>query len=430
VLKIYRQELDWDNLAFGNLRFDLREAGLDQFSLTQRGGASAVARDDERTIIEICWQKADTQIEPGSLGLVRRWNVPLRVESSICAVLTIGRGATICRHVDRWQREVRWHQQNVYLPKGRTSLLAGALAGCDLYAPSLPHATELSYDSEINEWSWSDINDTSRANRAGSLDFRYSGPDGRVSVALLGSSLSPIRTLREQERTNHLPLHSLLVVGFVLPLPQPEGYGIIPDGLPAKLANPASSALRLPGDAYLYFNRDDQSVRLYNPNAQARDQKLSHGAVVAWGSSDSEPTSYRGTWIESDSLPNSFRGELVLTNSLDCLLARGAISEEFPEAFFPESCDSTLGSSPLLLKSTDGRIFVLVFKEAAKHPVFVLSLTERVFRRFDPHPANPITLGPGVAEFILGATHYKLERISEPVGSSLAGESTFAGGVK
>jgi hypothetical protein len=122
-----------------------------------------------------------------------------------------------------------------------------------------------------------------------------------------------------------------------------------------------------------------------------------------------------GKWIEySDTLLPLFRGELRLMPPLSSRLAADAISGDLPDEIFTEYVDSTLGRAPVRLESADGRTYSLAFKPSARHPVFVLSEQRSEVTRYEPSSSSVIDLGTG-ADFILGATHYRLKQLAEPV---------------
>ena len=431
----YLQEQQWDDSGTGRLRFDLGIARApshlalslrEEFLEFARGPAGQGQLGAQETAIEFCWQQADMQIGPGTIGLVRRWREPLRPGADLCAVLTAEKGASITRHLDRWQRESRWHQPEIYFPAGRSQLFIGPWVGCDLLVPELRHPLQLSFESESDEWRWvaPGAPQPIAGRQRGDLRLELPLAEGQTALTLSGRSLQPRRSLESQERSNRLPLYSLDILGLVVPFAPPAGYGVVPQGLPALVVEWASSALRLPGGTVLYRERNQpQSVYIYNARdverrTEVRARRLNRGMDVGLKMMTAAGGEVRGEWQEPAGLPPGFGGELILKPALDCRLACGIISEDVPEDFFPDYNDITLGRAPLRLESRDGRRHTLVYKQSARHPVYVRTGDHPDFRPYSPDTARAIPLTPRidksvVAEFILGSTHYRLREIAE-----------------
>ena len=426
LLNRYQQEAEWDELGFGSLRFDLAAAkDPAHISLTMREGFviadSAKIHDAAQpTTIEFCWKEANELVAPGALGLVRQWRVPLKRDETIAAALTIESGADIARHTDRWQGDVRWQQPTIYLPTGRAELSVGQTVGCDLEASDLPFPLIVSYDSENEEWAWSmpARPGSFQGRQRGKLVLDYAGENGGPTLSLRGASLSPALSLFKVEADNYLPQFSFEIVGCVLPMPVPEGYGVIPEGLPYALARRVSSGVRLPGGGLLYLDRDTKAPHLILSMTNPPGQRLSNNARYRLKATGGLGEPMTGYWNEPDGvLPGRFCGELRFDLPLVSLLSRGAMAGNVPDDFFTEHADSTLGRAPVRLESPDGRHYSLVFNQTARHSVYLFNPHYALTKEFDPDPSLSIALSPG-AEFILGSIRYRLRQVPDTAGNA------------
>lgn len=435
LLTAYRRERKWDGLGFGDLRFDLAEGSHPaHISLERRrdgappasGSGKVMARKGKSlpTPVEFNWYVTDTQVTPGTLGLIRRWTQPLMPETLLVATMTILSGASIARHIDLWQHSIRWYQPVIYLPRGQTDLLIGAMAGCDLDAPTLQSPLVVAYDYESDEWTWTEVNSGWRRRRRGrahrELNLEWPGDESKGAVSLSGSRLPTPRMLNQQEAENRLPMFTLEIIGCVLPFSGGEGYGRVPDDFPSILAADVRSAINLPGDGgWIYLDKRDEEAYLLRRGENPPGQRLAPGSQFRVGSF--EPGKPRtGLWTVRDgNLPKGFRGEVQLTPPLRSMLACGSIAENVPDSLFAGYKDSAHGRAPVRLMSPSGRHYKLIFNQAAKHPVILLTSDSPEGLVYKPDTSVPIELGSG-AEFILGTTHYRLRCVSEQANDHAA----------
>jgi hypothetical protein len=412
----YERERDLDETLFGPLRFHLVEPTGGHYPLRlhlARQPPTAVDADTvTETSVEFSWHETSAQTSPGTLNFVRRSFQLLKPTSTLVAMLSIGSGASLAPHVRAWQGNIRWTQPVVYLPKGRWELLIGPSASCDLYAPALASVVSVSYDSDKGGWEWlapfCSPQPTCRDN--GEFEFQQQGSEGAPSLALYGSRLPTPLSWAEVEEANRLPLYDIALVGCVLPLPRPHGYGTVPPLSPSKLNASSSSALRLPGGDWLYLDGRTNLPRLYSPNGPVTDQQLVRGQYAALSSSADADTPAGGCWQENEErLPRLFRGEFHFEPPLIQPLASGTLCGHLPDEIFPQYADSLLtpGRAPVKLKSNDGRNFKLVINQSARLPVIVIPPGSVLAFCYDPVPAKEIDLEPW-SEFIVGAAHYCL----------------------
>jgi hypothetical protein len=367
LLEIYRQEKGWDEQGFGDLTFDLPTADR----------------------LEFRWQPTETQIPLGAIGLVRRAALPLSQDETIVAELRIEQGAEIARHLDRWQSEARWQQPVVYLPHGRTTLLIGAKAGFDLYAPSLSDGLALTYDVETDEWMWEWLFAPWRKGGRSSheLALTLNAADSPQAVRLLGGRLPQPQKLGELEDANRLEPSVMEIIGCVLPK---APYGVVPADAPPRIASATNSAVRLPNNGWLYFDKGLQFPCAARP-----------GEPEGFHLTVGQPTGL-GQW-QAASVPQYFHGALIFNIPIVAELALGPINGNIPDDLFINYRDVLLGRPPLTLVSPDGRNYKLVFNPHARHPVF------KDGKRYDPPAPGSIKLDEQ-AEFILGTTIYRLRR--------------------
>lgn len=406
MLAIYQQEVQWDGLGCGDLQFDLAEtAETSRLSLTLRGdvvssqqGESDSARP---TSIDFYWHAALSQVAPRTLALVRRWMMPMEPENRLTAILTIVEGAKIAGHLDRWQRNIRWWRPDIYLSEGRTALLVGAQAGCDLRASSLKEPVSVTYDSEINEWSWLCPQSPWMPSGCQRNDFIFSCPgrDGKPGVVLHGTRLAIERSWRKQEEENRLnnPKLSLDIVGFFLPLAELDRYGALSDDYLTLPSSVARNAIRLPEGEWLHL--DDLSKK--------SNEWLPLGAT--FGTKRPRIGCWKGV---SGSLSMFFSRELQVDPPYIAPLANGPMSENVPDDLFPKYMDKMLGHAPVRLESEDGLHYRLIFNRTGTAPVFILRSEDMNVDRYDADEVRQVELFPSV-EFIVGATHYRLQQVSD-----------------
>lgn len=315
--------------------------------------------------------------------------LPLSQDETIVAELRIEQGAEIARHLDRWQGETRWQQPVVYLPRGRTTLLIGATAGCDLHAPSLPYGLALTYDEQTDEWSWEwPLASWLKGGRApAGLALTLNETDPPRAVRLVGSRLLQPKTLGELGAANRLEPFVLEIIGCALPR---APYGVVPADTPPQIVSLTDSAVRLPNNGWLYFDKHR------NAPCAARSGEPT-GLHLAIGDATA-----LGRW-QSAIEPKYFHGALIFNPPLIAELALGAISGNVPDDLFINYRDVLLGRPPLKLVSPDGRNYELVFNPHARHPVF------KDGKRYDPPAPGKIELDVQ-NEFILGTTIYRLRR--------------------
>jgi hypothetical protein len=262
------------------------------------------------------------------------------------------------------------------------------------------------------------------------LDLPFS--DGKSLLTLSGSPRKHRVKLKQQEEANRLPLHSLDIIGFALPHGHPQGYGVVSHGLPAPVIEEASSAVRLPDGAVIYMDRELGAVFLYGGISAVGKRKLHDGDRITLNiATEHGVRAHTATWQERKNLPGEFRGELVISPELDCLLARGILSEDLPEDLFPDYRDITIGRGPLRLESRDGRSLSLVFNQSAAHPVFIMTSNGSGFRTYAPDNYSVINLSPRISmstigEFIIGSTHYRLREIADPSSERKSLEPSLA----
>lgn len=407
----YERERALDEAFFGPLRFDLEKPPDQHGPPYLRLRAAARGRRPTPTSLEFFWHQTNAQTSPGVLNLLRRWFKPLEPSTKLVASLSIGSGATFAPHLRGWQRDVCWRQPVVYLPEGETELLVGPSPGCDLYAPALAAPLSISYDGSTGEWEWSaPLGATPAARRARyEFDLRHQGRDG-IPLALHGRRLPSPHSWDEMEKANRLPFNDLALVGCILPLPGPDGYGSVPPLSPAKLNAISTSALRLPSGDWLYLDARTGRPHLYRPNAPVEEQQLTSGQYVRLSPTPGADTPVDGRWNENTGrLPSLFRGEFRFETPLVHPLVSGPMAGNLPDEIFPQHVDSmlTVGRPPVKLKSTDGLSFVLVVNESARLPVFTLAPGAARALRHEPVPDKEIDLG-APSEFFVGTTHYSL----------------------
>lgn len=411
-------------VGFGDPRFTLRavappahlglslqdpHGGRPETSAASDAGGEALG---EETSIEFQWDETACQISPGVLGLVRRWVKRLDPRQMLMATLSVLGGASVTPHADRWQRGIRWQRPVVYLPKGRTEIVVGATAGCDLRAPALRPPLVVTYDSETDAWEWASPSApwVGRGSCSGRFEYDYAGDAGEPALSLRGARLKTPRTLEAQDEENYMPSFTLEIVGCLLPLPQ---YGMIPDDLPAPLLPNVSSALQLPGGDWLYLNAQTGDPYLWRRGESSEGRWLKETGVAESLSTQPGAGAARvATWKEVGGLLGRFYcGEMRLKPQLTSRLAAGAISENIPHDVFTGYVDRAIGRAPIRLTSTDGLRYAVSFNAHARHPVFVLSTGSAGVRAYQPHPETVIDLGD-TADFICGTTHYRLLRAS------------------
>lgn len=423
LMKVYEQELEFDGSGFGDLRFDISSASASDHHLSFQLRNEKKA---EPTRVEFQWHEHDPRVMRGTLNLVRRWNVPFKPSTSIVASLSIAEGAQIAPHVDRRQPNAKSLKQVVYLPEGRTILLIGEMAGCDLFTSILPAQLTIIYDSKKEEWQWfvPDAQRLPHGRTSANMSLDYSNESTKTILSLRGERFNSARSLRDL--CKNMPRHSIEIVGCVLPHPYPESYGRIPNDAPAALATAAHTALLLPGGDWIYYNENRGASFLLRRNASMPGQKLIDGAPITLGALPDMVLPLAGEWRENrGSLPSAFLGEVYLSQPLVTPLIAKPMAEEIPHALFVKYTDSMLGRAPVRLQSFDGRRYSLVFKETARHSVYVFSHEDSSGHRFDPRPNATVDIGFD-AEFIIGATHYRLRRVSDASNYIPLTTSSFA----
>jgi len=430
LMKVYERERELDHSGYGDLLFDLTLDGkrADCPKLTYRRSKAVL-------LLEICWHPTASQTIPGLLGLAHRRERPMNAGKPLAAVLSVEYGAEIARHVDRWQLSARWHKPVIYLPREGKTLLLGEDVGCDLYTPNLPSPLAITYDGASNEWSWRVIGEEwdptglQQDRQRGSLYLRYEREDEDypVAFALRGGPLLPPRSLIDLERENRLDSFRVEIVGCLLPLSHPHGYGVVPNDIPAQIRGRIQTAIKLPGGGWLYFDEIAQATYVLFRGDDPR--RLAHGMTVTMSLPENvayEPLptvseriaraatilppvnagkKLSGKWLEFPS-SSKFHGELQLDQPIVATLARGSINIAVPNDLFADYRDSTLGRAPARIISEDGRQHKLVFNESAKHPLIIQQ------KWYHPNTATAIDLAPQ-DQFILGATRYRLRRIEE-----------------
>jgi hypothetical protein len=179
-------------------------------------------------------------------------------------------------------------------------------------------------------------------------------------------------------------------------------------------AGHASSAVELPHGACLYLDKDSAKPHLLRageapPGLELNQYQVPQNLALRQRSDTDSP---KGKWIVDPDMPTSlFKGELRLMPAITSQLVADAISCDLPNEVFVEYVDSTLGRPPVRLGSSDGRTYALTFNESARHPVFLLQGGWSDVASFYPSSRSTIELGAG-AEFILGATHYRLRQVA------------------
>ena len=413
LLNSYEREVAWDGKGFGDLRFDLvkHEALLE---LTLRDLAGALP-----TEIEFQWQESDARILPGTMGVARRWIEPLPESTEVIAlfsVMTDGSAAT-ARHLHLQQLEVRTPQPAVYLPKGVTFITVGAVAGCDIWVPELQAPLMFEYRSSDDEWHWTAPSAPwlPSGRKTGDMSLEFEVRSGHQPLVVKGERLPERSTLAEIRKKNEVPSFVVEIIGCVLPTPNEDSdwAGNIAEIQPA-LAALASSAIELPGGSWLYCNRDSSATYLLRAGERLPGRLLTRdGAIQELRSLSAKGPQLQGKWTEfTMGLLPYFRGELKLIPPLTSRLASDAICGDLPSEIFPGYVDKSIGRPPCRLESGDGRRYNLAFNPSAKHPVFVYSKTSSRVTRYDPSNSRVIDLGTG-ADFILGATHYRLRQLAE-----------------
>jgi hypothetical protein len=430
----YELELDWDGTGFGDLRFDLAGASREgPLTLTLRppehtaADGAMQATTHRPTMLEFQWNETESQVSPGTLSLLRHWVEPLSKDTLLRASLNIrsDQEISIARHIDLWQSHVRGPDATIFLPEGRTVISIGRSPGCDVQAPLIGSPLMVEYRSHTDEWNWwaPTAPWLPQGSKRGDVVVEYQTADGYGPVILTGQSW-PARTLGEIAAANRLPRFLVQVVGCLLPKPSEKGDSDLVTGAKPGLGVFASSATELPEGAWLYLERNSSAPfllregepppgRRLRPHSVPEDLKLTIGAGPR----------RKGKWLEySDELLPFFLGELRLMPPLSSRLVAEATGGDLPDEIFTQYIDSTLGRAPVRLETRDGRTYSLAFKPSAKHPVFVISKKRSEVMRYDPSDSSVINLGSG-ADFIFGATHYRLERLAEPAIDDLSANS-------
>lgn len=426
LLDSYQKEIAWDGKGFGDLRFDLiKDHGQVQLTLRefddQQGDSNTTNQTagHESTVIEFHWQESELNILPGTIGLARRWVEPLAESTDVVAVFSVesNASAAIARHTNLRQLEIRVPEPCVYLSKGVTSITIGSVAGSDIWVPELGALVKFEYDSSDDEWRWTAPTAPWFASgyKIGNLSLDLEARSGERSIAVKGERLVAPATLADIRDKNKVPNFVVEIVGCLLPTPKEHSdwAGNIA-GIQPALAALASSAIELPGGSWLYCDRDSSAAFLLGAGERLPGRLLTRdGAVQELRSRSAHGPQLKGRWTEfTKGMLPYFRGELTLMPPLTSRLAADAICGDLPTEIFPEYVDKSIGRPPCRLESGDGRSYTLAFNPSAKHPVFLLSKTNSRVTRYDPSSSRVIDLGTG-AEFILGATHYRLRQIAE-----------------
>ena len=416
LLSSYQREVVWDGKGFGDLRFDLvRRHPLLELTLREPAGARP-------TEIEFQWQESDTKILPGTIGVARRWIEPLAENTVVVAlfsVMTNGNAAT-ARHLQLRQLEVRTSQPSAYLAEGVTSITIGAIPGCDIWVPELHVPRRFEYRSSHDEWRWTAPSAPwlNSGHKTGDMSVEFEVRNGHQPIVVRGERLPERSTLAEIRKKNEVPIFVVEIIGCVLPTPNEHSdlAGNIAEIQPA-LAALASSAIELPGGSWLYCNRDSSATYLLRAGERLPGKLLTRdGPTEELRSRSAKGAQLQGKWIEfTKGMLPYFRGELALTPPLSSRLAADAICGDLPSEIFPGYVDKAIGRPPCRLESGDGRSYNLAFNPSATHPVFVYSKTSSRVTRYDPSNSRVIDLGTG-ADFILGATHYRLRKLAEAGG--------------
>jgi len=400
MLAVYQREKQMDGLGYGDLLFDLTRADEDDsLRLIFRKGAQQAAP----VLIEFCWHPTTTQAVPGLFGLVSRRDFPAAIDQTMRALLRVEPSGAIAHHLDRWQRAARWHQAVVYLPHAGKTLLAGAEAGCDLYVPQLPAPLAITYDGTTDEWKLSAPVEAwlAHSREQGSFAFAYRALDGKAIFEMRGELLEPPRSLAELESENRPDSFQVEVLGCLLPLPPPDGYGIVPTDAPSAIKGRTRTAIRLPDGNWLHFDEIRGFPCLFD-GGDPQGKQLKPGVSVVLNMTAPSGQRYTGRWQEFQA-PRQFYGEFQLHPPLLSILARGAIDVGVPNELFADYADSTLGRPPLRIVSDDGRHYKLVFNAHARLPI------EYRQQWHYPDGSSAIPLDPQ-SQFTLGATHYQLRK--------------------
>lgn len=416
----YQREIAWDGKGFGDLRFDLTK-DHEQLLLTLRELDDRTNQTAKRepTVIEFYWHESELKILPGAIGLARRWVKPLAETTDVVAVLSVesNTSAAIARHAHLQQLEIRIPEPCVYLPEGVTSITIGSVAGSDIWVPELGAPVKFEYDSSDDEWRWAAPTAPwfPSGCKTGNLSLDLEVRSDERSIVVKGERLSVPSTLADIRDKNKIPNFVVEIVGCLLPTPneQSDWAGNIV-GIQPSLAALASSAIELPGGSWLYCDRDSSAAYLLRVGERLPGRLLTRdGAVQELRSRSAHGPQLQGKWTEfTKGMLPYFRGELTLLPPLTSRLAADAICGDLPTEIFPEYVDKCIGRPPCRLESGDGRSYTLAFNPSAKHPVFLLSKTNSKITRYDPSSSRVIDLGSG-AEFILGATHYRLRQLAE-----------------
>jgi hypothetical protein len=429
LLGTYRREFAWDGKGFGDLRFDLRKDQAGYLLLTLRDPEHFAGEFTESwqkplkrpTAIEFSWQESETNILPGAIGLARRWITPLESNTVMTAVFSVvSNGSTAtAHHIHIRQRQVRTSPPSIYLPEGVTSVTIGPIIGSDIWVPDLQETLKFEYFSSSDEWRWVAPSAPwlGSGNQTGDLSQDFADRNGERSIVVKGQRLPQRSTLAEIKRKNELPSFVVEIIGCLLPSPneQVEWAGNIAGGQPA-LAAVASSAIELPGGNWLYCNRDSSATYLLPAGERPPGTLLKRdGPIQELRSHSANGPQLKGKWMEfTRGLLPYFRGEFRLMPPLTSRLAADAICGDLPGEIFPDYVDKSIGRPPCRLESGDGRSYTLAFNPSARHSVFLFSKTSSRVTRYDPSSSRVIELGTG-ADFILGATHYRLRQLSENV---------------
>ncbi|HEX8735431.1 MAG TPA: hypothetical protein VF721_08925 [Pyrinomonadaceae bacterium] len=430
VLGIYEKEEKWNGQGFGDLRFELSGNAGNSSVITllpQKRKKTGLFRRFRRnkeeprvreTGIEFCLLNANDFVKAGTVGVVSRWNNPLKWEDVLTAKLIVSDRGKLARHLENWQREAHWLQSAVYFPRGRKEITIGDLPGCDIYTTALPAPLAVEYNSATNEWIWSfpTAPYLSSGSAKETFEFDYaadsSSSAGTAGLSLRGKRFETQTRLADVEEENQMPLFTIEIVGCVLPLPHPRGYGVISDDFPLKWLPDASSALRLPGENWLYLRGAGEQPFLLCRGESGQGQLLQDGRRVSLPP-DKESfgrKQQRECLWRNDSLmqgKNFRRGELEFFPPIRTRLKIGAASGVLPDEMFINYSDGLLGRAPVNFLTSDGKSYNLQFNQSARHPIFLLDEKTKQLVHFDPDKTKRIEIG-GRADFILGATHYRL----------------------
>lgn len=420
LLKTYTREKKWDGEGFGDLRFELEKKG-GVLSLTprktKRKGFWArfhrLSADNDKPRkfeLNFYWLADDHIGRPGVMGLVRCSKKDIGSGESITGTITLEGEAFFSQHLEASQHGARGQEQVVYLSDLIPEMSIGDTPGCDIRIAATSEPMRVSYDSKHSVWQCYSFVSSGKAEWRGrhSLDMEF-GDDKTGKASLQCRKVVEPKTLGDFEKENRLPLFSIRIVGCVFPRYEDNDRGHIPLDFPAKNLDKVVSVVRLPGNRWLYLLGEDPNPYFLDPEKGPRAEHLKEGRYVDLDNFSPNGNNQKGAWRAGIGGETElfYRGEFQLSPGVFSRLSAGRGGGDFPDDYFINYSDGTIGRSPVELVTEEGRKFILRFKKNARQAVFLTDGNLQKTMRIGSETQKEIDIGDK-ADFILGTTHYKL----------------------